>query len=262
MTRFLSRLALEIWLPVAVVASWWFLSASSTSPYWPPLQTIVETFERVWLFDRFATDFLPSVGRFAAGFLIALVVGILLGLILGILPKVRKMFDPIIDFMRALPGAAVLPIAIALLGVGDEMKVFIIFLGAVWPILLNMIDGVRSTDPTMLDMGRAFRLSKMQSIRYITIPSAMPQLFVGIRLSLSIALILMVVSEMFASTNGLGYYILISQQTFAIPEMWSGILLLGILGYAVNVLGMVLEKPVLAWHRGSRGNSMEGSSTP
>lgn len=250
--RRLSGLALEAWLPTAIVVIWWLASAGSTSVFFPSLQNILVTFKDTWLFARVGSDLAPSMARFAIGFGIAVLAGIGLGLVLGLSPSLRRAVDPFIDFFRALPKPALLPVAIIVLGVGASMKIFIIAFGAVWPILLNTIDGVRGVDPQLLDMSRVYGLSRRQRIVRLVLPAASPQIFVGARLALSIALILMVVSEMVASTDGLGYFVLLSQQTFAIPEMWSGIILLGIIGYAVNLVFAIAERHVLAWHRGWR----------
>jgi ABC-type nitrate/sulfonate/bicarbonate transport system permease component len=90
----------------------------------------------------------------------------------------------------------------------------------------------------------------------IVLPAASPQIFAGMRTSLSLALILMVISEMVASTNGIGFFVLQSQRSFAIPEMWAGILLLGLLGYALNLIFLLVERRVLAWHRGARASAL------
>jgi ABC-type nitrate/sulfonate/bicarbonate transport system permease component len=254
--RRIKGLALELWLPVAILVAWWFASAGSESVYWPPLSKILSTFRETWLFERFGSDLLPSLWRFGAGFAIAVVVGVGVGLVLGLVPLLRRAFDPIIDFFRALPKPALLPILIVILGVGSSMKVFIIAFSAVWPILLNTIDGVRGVDPNMLEMSRAYGLRRRQHLTRLILPAASPQIFVGARISLAIALILMVVSEMVASTNGLGYFVLLSQQTYAIPEMWSGIIMLGIIGYLANVLFVVFERRALAWHRGWRAAAL------
>jgi ABC-type nitrate/sulfonate/bicarbonate transport system permease component len=132
------------------------------------------------------------------------------------------------------------------------MKVFIIALVCLFPVLLNAIDGVRSIDPTFAETSRVYGIGGIDRLRYLTLPAAMPQIFAGMRTSLSLALILMVISEMVASTNGIGYFVLQSQRQFAIPEMWAGILLLGLLGYLLNVVFLLVERRVLRWHRGAR----------
>ena len=266
MRRRLTGLVLELWLPILLVVGWWVVSAGSTSVYFPSLGDILTTFADTWLFDRFTSDVVPSMVRFGVGLGIALVIGVVLGTVLGLVPVLRRAFDPMLDFFRALPKPALLPLAIVVFGVGDEMKIFIIAFGTVWPILLNTTDGVRGVDSMLHEMSRVYGLGRVQHLVQVVLPAASPQMFVGIRLSLSIGLVLMVVSEMVASTNGLGYFVLLSQQTFAIREMWAGILLLGIIGYVVNVAFVALERRVLAWHTGrraaARGESQEPNKPP
>jgi ABC-type nitrate/sulfonate/bicarbonate transport system permease component len=163
------------------------------------------------------------------------------------------MADPLTHFLRSVPAPVMIPPALVLLGLGSGMKIAVIAFGAVWPILLNTIDGVRSQDPTTLEMARAYGIRGTERLRRIVLPAASPQIFAGLRTSLSIALILMVISEMVASTNGIGNFVLQSQRTFAIPDMWSGILLLGLLGIALSMAFALIERRVLRWHRGARG---------
>jgi ABC-type nitrate/sulfonate/bicarbonate transport system permease component len=132
------------------------------------------------------------------------------------------------------------------------MKIFIILIGAVWPILLNTIDGVRGVDRGMLDMARAYGVGRWGRIRDVIIPATLPRVVTGMRTSLSIAIILMVVSEMVASSNGIGYFVLESQRRFAISDMWAGIVLLGIIGYIANFAFVQVERRVLRWHRESK----------
>jgi ABC-type nitrate/sulfonate/bicarbonate transport system permease component len=134
--------------------------------------------------------------------------------------------------------------------------------GCIWPILLNTIDGVRGVDPTMLEMSRSYGLTRARQWSRVLLPAALPQIFSGLRAALSIALILMVISEMIASTNGIGYFVLDAQRTFAIPEMWSGIILLGVLGYALNALLMLVERRILRWHRGFRSSQLTAVAEP
>jgi ABC-type nitrate/sulfonate/bicarbonate transport system permease component len=142
------------------------------------------------------------------------------------------------------------------MGVGNAMKVFIIAFVCLWPVLLNTMDGISGIDRTLLDTSRVYQLSSRDRVLRVMLPAASPQIFAGLRTSLSLALILMVISEMVASTNGIGYFVLQSQRTFAIPEMWSGIVLLGLLGYFLNLLLVIVERRVLRWHRGARSSAL------
>ncbi|MFF5989598.1 ABC transporter permease [Prauserella flavalba] len=249
-------IALEIAVPLAALAAWWVWSAGADSFYFPPLADILATFADTWVFERVGSDVVPSLARLAAGFGIAVLAGAALGTALGLSPAARRVAGPVIEFGRAVPPPALLPFGMLVLGVGDTMKIFVIAIVCVWPVLLNTIDGVRGVDPTMLDTARVYGITGPERLRRIVWPSALPQVFAGLRTSLSLALILMVISEMVASTEGIGYFVLESQRSFAIPEMWSGILLLGLLGYLLNAGLALVERRVLRWHRGARASAL------
>jgi ABC-type nitrate/sulfonate/bicarbonate transport system permease component len=247
---------LEIAVPVALVALWGVWSASSDSYYFPPLTKIVTSFRDTWLFSRVGSDVVPSLARLTLGYVLASVVAVALGLLLALVPWLRRASDPVVQFLRAIPPPALLPFGILVMGVGDSMKVFIIAFVCLWPVLLNTMDGIGGIDPTLLDTARVYDLRGRDRIVSVMLPAAAPQIFAGLRTSLSLSLILMVISEMVASTNGIGYFVLQSQRTFAIPEMWSGIVLLGILGYVLNLAFLLVERRVLRWHRGARASAL------
>jgi ABC-type nitrate/sulfonate/bicarbonate transport system permease component len=247
---------LELTVPILVLVAWGLLSAGSDTYYFPPLTDILSTFADTWLFERVGSDVVPSLVRMGLGFGIAVLVAIGAGLLLGMSPRARRAAAPIVEFLRAIPPPALLPFAILVIGVGNSMKVFIIAFVCLWPILLNTIDGVTGVDPTLRETTRVYGIAGRDRLWRVMLPAASPQIFAGMRTSLSLALILMVISEMVASTNGIGYFVLQSQRTFAIPEMWSGILLLGILGYAFNGAFVLIERRVLRWHRGARASAL------
>jgi len=256
-TRRLRAILLEVWLPVVGIALWWFLSDDSTSPFFPPLRRIVEAFRDNWLFARIDTDLVPSLTRFVEGFLIAVVVGVLLGLVLGLWPLGRRALAPTIDFLRSIPAPALISVMILLIGFGDGMKVAAIALASTFPILLNTIDGVRGVEPQQLDMARVYKLGYWHRITRIVLPAASPQIFAGMRVALAVALLVMAFSEMFAGTNGLGFFIVFAQETYRIPDMWAGIVMLGIVGYAVNLCFLAFERRILRWHRGWRATAQD-----
>jgi ABC-type nitrate/sulfonate/bicarbonate transport system permease component len=242
---------LEVLVPLLLLGLWAIWSAGSDTFYYPPLTEILETFSETWLFERVGSDVVPSLLRLTAGYFLAVVIAVLVGIPLGLNATARRAAAPIVEFLRAIPPPALLPLAIVVIGVGNSMKVAIIAFVCLWPVLLNTIDGIRGIDPTLVDTARVYGVP-----RRATLPAAAPQIFAGMRTSLSLALILMVISEMVASTNGIGYFVLQSQRTFAIPEMWSGILLLGILGYTLNGAFVLIERRVLRWHRGARASAL------
>jgi ABC-type nitrate/sulfonate/bicarbonate transport system permease component len=248
-------IAVEVAVPVVVIAAIWFWSAGSDVYYFPPLEDVLSTFKDTWLFERVGSDVVPSLVRLFIGYFIAVAVGVGGGIALGLSPVLRRISEPIVEFLRAVPAPALLPFALLVLGVGNDSKIFVIAFVCLWPILLNAVDGVSGVDPTLVDTGRVFRIPARDRLRHVVLPAAAPQIFAGMRTSLSLALILMVISEMVASSNGIGYFVLQSQRSFAIPEMWSGIILLGLLGYTFNAIFLLVERRALAWHRGARAGS-------
>jgi len=247
---------LEVLVPIALLGLWAVWSAGSDTFYYPPLTDILETFNETWLFERVGSDVVPSLLRLGAGYAIAVAAAVLVGIPLGLSRTARRAASPIVEFLRAIPPPALLPLAIVVIGVGNSMKIAIIAFVCLWPVLLNTIDGITGMDPTLNDTTRVYGVRGLTRLRLIVLPAAAPQIFAGMRTSLSLAVILMVISEMVASTNGIGFFVLQSQRSFAIPEMWSGILLLGILGYVLNVLFTLIERRVLAWHRGARASAL------
>lgn len=255
MTRRLTSMVVEAWLPVALVTTWWFVSANSTSIYFPPLQKILERFQELWLFERVPTDVAFSLTNLGLGLVVGLVAALGAGLAFGLMPQVHRALTPLFEFMRATPIVALLPLIVAMFGLGVTSKVVIIALGAFWPTFLNTVDGVRAVDPLVRDVARTYRLSAATLVTRVMLPNAAPQIMVGVRTSVSVAVVIMVGSELFGSSEGIGYFILQSQRTYAIADMWAGLILLGLLGYALNLLSAAVERLVLSWHAGRRAGS-------
>jgi ABC-type nitrate/sulfonate/bicarbonate transport system permease component len=196
------------------------------------------------------TDVLPSIMRLVIGVLAAIVLGIVLGLAVGLNRTMRAVTEPVFEFFRALPPPVLVPVLMLLVGINDGMKIAVIISGCVWPVLLNTIEGVRSIDPVQNETSRSYGISGFARIRYQILPSATPTIMAGVRQALSIGLILMVISEMFASSSGLGFTIVQFQRSFAVPEMWSGIVVLGLIGVALSFIFQAVERRVLRWYHG------------
>lgn len=243
---------LEIGTPILLVALWWFWSAANASVFNPPLAEIMERFAANWFGDPFVSQFLPSFGRMLAGFGLAVLLGVGFGMLFGLSSVLRKLTAPLVSFLRSIPGAALLPPAVLLLGIGDAMKIALICFVCLWPILLNTIDGIDETHATMNSTAQVFGIGGAKRFLWVTVPAASPRIFAGMRISLAIALALLVISEMIASTDGLGYFILIAQRTFDTANMWSGIILLGLVGYVMTLLFTAVERAVLAWYLESK----------
>lgn len=190
---------------------------------------------------------LPSLWRIFAGFALACIVAVPLGLLMGTSSFIYRLLEPITEFIRPIPSSAYIPVAILILGIGDGMKIFVIFLACLFPVLLNTFGGVRAIDPVLIDTGRTFGLSRLHALRQIVLPAAVPSILTGMRISLGIALIVSVVSEMITGNSGIGYFILDMQRIFRVPEMFAGIFMLGLLGYLINFVFLRVEGRLLRW---------------
>jgi ABC-type nitrate/sulfonate/bicarbonate transport system permease component len=246
------RAGLVLALPAVLFVVWFVATDGSENFYLPPLRRILTAFADTWTPARLRADVVPSVARLAVGYLLAVLLGVGLGVLIGEHRRLRATLEPVLEFFRAVPPPVLVPVIVLFAGIGDGMKVIVIVSGCVWPILLNTVEGVRAVDQVLIDTARSYGVTGLTRLRRLVLPSAGPQIVTGMRQALSIAIILMVISEMFAASNGLGFTIVQFQRSFAIPEMWSGIILLGLLGFLLSELFRLAERRVLAWYYGLR----------
>jgi ABC-type nitrate/sulfonate/bicarbonate transport system permease component len=222
-------------------------------PTWPP---VTEVFERwfaniadgTMLIHLFATFW-----RQMLGFILAVLLGVSFGLAIGYFKPLYNLFEPLVELLRPIPGPAYLPVLVLFIGIGNDMKVILVLVASFFPILLNSYSGVRSIDPVQFDTARTLGLTTLQTFRELIIPAASPHIFTGMRISLAISLILAVLGEMIVSNNGLGYFILLCQRTYRIPDMYAGLFTIAIYGYVMNRLFLLVERKALNWHYKSSG---------
>ncbi|MDI6025053.1 ABC transporter permease [Corticibacterium sp. UT-5YL-CI-8] len=195
---------------------------------------------------------LATVERMFWGWLIASLIGIALGAAIGTSPRLRAYLAPMLEFLRPLPASAMIPVAIAVLGLSNGMVLAVIAFGALWPVLLATIHGFSAVEPRLYEVGRALGLSRASVIWKIALPSASPDILAGMRLGLTVALILSVVCEMIAGRDGLGNWILLAARSFRAPDLYAGVILLGVLGYVTAVALAALEARLLVWRSRAR----------
>ena len=135
-----------------ILAVLWAWTAQSETFYYPPLSDVFERFADNWLFERVGSDVWPSLRRMMIGYWLAVFVAVVVGIVLGSSRTLRRATSPIVEFLRSIPPPALLPFAIVVIGVGDDMKIFIIAFVCLWPVLLNTIDGINGIDPTLSDI--------------------------------------------------------------------------------------------------------------
>jgi sulfonate transport system permease protein len=237
---------------------WWVWSAGSKSLYFPPLESIVKALWTQWVTGTARAQLGSSLEHLIVGYAIACVAGIGLGVALWSARYAREATSPYLYFLYVLPAPVLVPAAMTLFGIGFSMKVVLIAFAAMWPTLLNTLDGMRGVDAVKLDTSKVLGLPRWRNVLQVVLPAAGPQIVAGLRNSLQVAIILMVVSEWEASTDGIGYYIVTAQQNFDYVDMWSGIIVLAIIGIVANLLFVLAENRVLRWHYGAR--AVEGGA--
>ena len=245
---------------LAVVGVWQLVTTTLTPPdyeaFFPPPTTIAATLYETWFSGPLSHGFLtttaidhllPSLGRILGGWVLAAAVSIPVGVALGRSRHAVEYVQPLIHFCRSLPATTLIPVFIVLFEFSTAMRVAVIFFGVIWPILLNTIDGARKVEPAQLDVARVFKLSRPVRLLLVVVPAAAPRIFAGLRISLSLSIILMVTSELVGATDGIGFFLSSAKKGFQLPEMWSAIVLLGVLGYLLNTALLSVERRVLGW---------------
>lgn len=195
---------------------------------------------------------LVTIRRMAIGWLLASLLAIVAGALIGISKTVSAYVSPTLEFIRPLPASAMVPVAVAMFGLTEGMVLFIIIFGSVWPVLLSTVEGFRTVEPRLMEVSRILKLGYAETIWKILLPSAMPDILAGMRVGLSVALILTVVGEMLASKNGLGQYILLASRGFQTADLYAGIILLGLVGLVSGLLLASLDSYLLRWRAASR----------
>jgi ABC-type nitrate/sulfonate/bicarbonate transport system permease component len=253
MRRRLRTFAVQIALPFALVIAWWLFTEHNSSAVFPSLATDLVALRRTWLFAHFESDLVPSLLSFVVGYSIGALAGVMFGVPIGLSARIRRDCLPMLEFFRSLPIATVIPAGLLLLGTGLRMEFAVIAFGSVWPILINTIDGVRGVDPLLVDTAKVFGFSRVAQIRYVVLPAALPRIFAGGRIAVAIGILTMVLSTMIGATSGLGYQVIVAQESFDAPDAWAGLILIGLLGCLMNIVYVLIQRRILAWHAGWRG---------
>ncbi len=239
-------------LVIGLLLLWECVSrASVVNPvFFPPFSKILGTLGKMIFAMETWKNITSTLLRCFLGYFIACAIGIPVGILMGRSKKIYYLLEPLTEMLRPIPSAAIIPIAILFLGIGDSMKIFIVVYACLWPVLINSLDGVRSIDPVLIETGKTFDLSKWRFLSSIVIPAASPHFITGMRISLAVSLILSITVEMIAGNNGIGFHILDSERSFHFREMYAGIFLIGIIGYSINFIFLKLSDRIMKWHKG------------
>lgn len=242
-------------LPLVVLLSVWELAGSPGSPFFPPPSTWSAALIGLWENGALLAAVVATLTTFCIGLGTATVVGAALGLVVGGSPGADRAMSPTFEFARAMPPAAMVPIATLLLGYDETMKVTVVTLAAIWAILLNTRAGVRRIDQTLLDAARSLQLGTVERTRKVILPALLPAVFLGVRVAAPIAVVITLLVEILTHVEGVGALIAQSQRTFQPARVYALIVVAGALSLLVNgVLGMV-EVYVFRYRPGKTGGS-------
>jgi sulfonate transport system permease protein len=232
-----------------ILALWHLVAASGALP--PAfLPTPAKTWDAlVWGFTRgdMAGETRATVLRMAQGWLLASLIAVAIGSLIGISETARVYLRPMLAFLRSMPASAIVPLAIALVGLSPAMVLGVVVFGSVWPTLLATVQGFANLEPRLIEVGRLLGLSKAAFIWKIGLPNALPDIITGMRLSLTVALILAVVGEILSAQQGLGHGLLMAARAFRAADLFAGIAVLGVIGLVSSTGLLALERRLLAW---------------
>ncbi|WP_376703725.1 ABC transporter permease [Mesorhizobium sp. ISC25] len=243
--RFLSRYGVLI----AFLAIWQVSSSAGwvNTAVLPPIDMIVAALWKGVAGGTLLGDIAISLQRAGLAFAAAVLVAIPLGLFMGQVRAVETALDPILQVFRQTSALALYPVFILLLGLGEASKVFVIFWATLFPLLLNTIGGVKQVDPKLLEMARVYGARQLTVFRRVVLPGAVPSIFVGLRLSATTALLLLIASEMIGANKGIGFQVMNAQYNFQIPLMFAAIVILAGLGLIANQALVSLQRRLCRW---------------
>ena len=247
--RYVSPFLSRYGLVIAFLAAWQISSTQGwiNPAVFPRLDIIVAALWKGIVGGALIDDIAISLQRSGIAFVAAVAIGIPLGLFMGQVATVERALDPLLQFFRQTSALALYPVFILMLGLGEASKVFVIFWATLFPILLSTIGGVKEVDRKLIEMARTYGAGSIAIFRRVVLPASVPAIFVGLRLSATTALLLLIAAEMIGANKGVGFQVMNAQYNFQIPLMYASILLLALLGLAANAGLVLLQRKLCRW---------------
>jgi ABC-type nitrate/sulfonate/bicarbonate transport system permease component len=211
-----------------------------------PLQAFGALIERAQSGTLWAAIFNTAL-RLIAGWMLAVILAMVLGTLIGNSATAHQYLSPTLEFFRPLPASAIIPVAVLFLGLTTTMSTFVIAFGSLWPVTLSAIHGYVKVPHELREVASALEMGRLRYILTIALPSASVDIMAGLRISLALALILTVVTEMQASLPGLGYEIILAQRTYRSADLYAGLITLGAFGFLVSQLLLIAERRLMRW---------------
>ncbi|HET6622987.1 MAG TPA: ABC transporter permease [Gaiellaceae bacterium] len=252
--RRLARTLLGVAVFAAALLAWEVAAEGSFQV--PTASEVADRAWQDWPSAEFRSDVTESLKRLAAGFVLGAGLGVAAGLLMGSSHALRRALDPLVELTRATPPIALVPALVVLLDYGDSMQIAVIAFGVCFPVLVNTVDGIRAVSPEARDTASMLQVGRVERIFRINLPAALPSIFAGLRIAVSVGLVMVVISEFAGTGDGLGRYIVEKQGQVDVTGVWAGILFLGLLGLVLNRLFLLVERRALAWHHGATGERL------
>jgi sulfonate transport system permease protein len=245
----LTRPALGLVLPVTLAVAWEFIVRMgwASGRLAPPPSVVFATFVDLARTGELQRDTLVTLERVAAGFGIGVLVATILGAAAGYSPLVRRLLDPSLQALRAIPSIAWIPLFILWLGIFEASKVTLIAVGVFFPVYLGLMGAIQSVDRKLVEVGRAFRLSDVEMVRRILLPAVLPAYVISLRSGLGLGWMFVVAAELMGASEGLGYLLIDGQQLGKPAEIVAAIVAFAIVGKATDWLIVLAAAPFLRW---------------
>jgi sulfonate transport system permease protein len=244
------RLASPWLIPLGLVLVWQVFAGSGLIPHRvlpSPLEVLQAGF-RLTLTGELPLHLWESSQRALAGLVVGGAIGFVFGLLNGLIGPANRLFDSSLQMLRNVPHLAMIPLVILWFGIGEPAKLFLIVVGVFFPIYVNTIHGIRSTDPKLIEMGRIYGLTPWELLITVVLPSALPSILVGLRYALGIMWLTLIVAETIACDNGIGYMTMNAREFLQTDVVLLGILLYAILGKLADTITRSLESWLLRWN--------------
>ena len=235
--------------PIALLLLWEVLARVGIldTRFFPAPSQILSTLLTMMKSGELQDDTLISMTRLAVGFLVGGIPALIVGVIMGLNSTLRAMIDPLIAATYPIPKSSILPLALLVLGLGEASKIFMVAIGVFYPIAMNAMAGVREINKVYLDVGHNFKASRWDVFRTIALPGAMPMIMTGVKLGVGMGLVLIAIAEMVGAKSGLGYLIWNAWETFAVDQMYVGLFVIALIGFALTLILNELEKFLVPW---------------
>lgn len=248
MSQTIRKISLRIWFPVTVIALWQVALSHSTNPFFPPPSKILAAARFVITPEWITTSLFSSLITLSAGYFIGSFLGVVLGALIGNNASARIVLTPITNFIRSVPSVAKVPVIMALLGLGTATRICAVAVAVLFPVLMATMRAVATVPKELTEITEILGYGPIRSLLAVRVPAATGEILAGLHAAVQVALLIMVISEMLGSGIGVGAFIIHSQSTFMIADMWVGILVLGVLGVILNELFMVAERRIAPWY--------------